>query len=221
MRKKLAAAAVGASLLAGAGAGAALMTPVVATAADGSSSSSSSDQNAADRPEPGQWVKDALQGLVDDGTITDAQATAVADALEAARPPGGPMGGPGRGHGPGLAVAAEAIGIEEDALRSALQDGQTIAEVAAANDVDVQTVIDAIVADMNSHLDQAVTDGRLTQDQANEMKANAEERATALVNGERPAGGPGGPGFGPPPGAPGSADDSAANGGDASTSSTT
>jgi hypothetical protein len=214
MRKKLAAAAVGASLLAGAGAGAALMTPVVATAADsGSSDSGSSDSGSsgagsepgAERPAPGQWVEDALQGLVDDGTITEAQSSAVADALAAARPKGGPMGRFRHGHGPGLEVAATAIGIEVDALRSALQDGQTIAEVAAANDVDVQNVIDAIAADMKEHLDEAVDNGRLTQERADEMKANAEERATALVNGERPAGGPG---FGPPPGAPGSPDES-------------
>ena len=229
MRKKLAAAAVGASLLAGAGAGAALMTPVVATAADGSSSGdsgnssgSASDETAATRPEPGQWVKDALADLVEDGTLTQAQADKVAEKLEASRPeggPGGPGGPMGHGRGPGLSVAAEAIGIEESALAEALQGGQTIADVARANDVDVQTVIDAIVAEMNSHLDQAVSDGRLTQEQADERKAGAAERATALVNGERPAGGPGGFG-GPPPGAPRSSD-STSVGSDATATSIT
>jgi hypothetical protein len=225
MRTKLAAAAVGASLLAGAGAGAALMTPVVATAADGSSSGdssgSSSDETATTRPEPGQWVKDALADLVEDGTLTQAQADKVAEKLEASRPAGGPggPGGMGHGRGPGLSVAAEAIGIEESALAEALQGGQTIADVARANDVDVQTVIDAIVAEMNSHLDKAVTAGRLTQEQADERKAGAAERATALVNGERPAGGPGGFG-GPPPGAPGPSD-SSREGSDATATSTT
>jgi hypothetical protein len=110
------------------------------------------------------------------------------------------MGLRGHGPGPGLSVAAKAIGIEESALLDALQSGDTIADVARAHDVDVQKVIDAIVADMNSHLDQAVGDGRLTQAQADQMKANAAERATDLVNGQPPAGGPMGPG-GPPPGA--------------------
>jgi hypothetical protein len=226
MRKQLAAVAVGASLLAGAGAGAALMTPVIATAADGSSGSSdssgssngSTNGDATERPERGQWVRDALQGLVEDGTINQEQATAVAEALEAAKPEG-PMGGHRFGPGPGLEAAAEAIGIEASALRSALQDGQTIAQVAEANDVAVQTVIDAIVAEMNSHLDEAVTNGRLTQEQADEMKANATERATALVNGERPAFGGGGPG-GPPPGAPGF-DGPEGDGSDGATSSST
>jgi hypothetical protein len=216
MRKKIAAAAVGASLLAGGAAGAFLMTPVVATAADGSnsngsgSSSGTGSGDSAERPAPGQWVKDALAELVEDGTLTQAQADKVAEKLESSRPEGGPMG---RGRGPGLSVAAEAIGIEESELLTALRDGQTIADVARSKNVDVQTVIDAIVAEMNSHLDQAVTDGKLTEEQANERKANAAERATDLVNGELPAGGPGGPGGpggfgGPPPGAPGATDGS-------------
>jgi hypothetical protein len=217
MRKQLAAVAVGASLLAGAGAGAALMTPVVATAADGSSNGSNGD--APERRAPGAWVRDALQGLVEDGTINEEQATAVAEALEAARPEG-PMGGHRRfGPGPGLGAAAEALGIEASELRSALQDGQTIAQVAESRDVPLQSVIDAIVADMNSHLDEAVSNGRLTQEQADEIKANATERATALVNGERPAFGPGGRG-GPPPGAPGF-DGPAGDEGDGASSSST
>jgi hypothetical protein len=86
--------------------------------------------------------------------------------------------------------------------------------------VDVQTVIDAIVADMNSHLDQAVADGRLTRAQADERKADAAERATDLVNGELRAGGPMGPG-GPPPGAfgDGAGDGAGDNGAATSTSS--
>lgn len=136
---------------------------MVATAANGSSgdsSGNSSDETATTRPEPGQWVKDALAELVADGTLTRAQARQVAEKLESSRPAGGPMGG-GRmhGRGPGLSVAAEAIGIERSTLADALRDGQTIADVARANDVDVQTVIDAIVADISSHLDEALRAG--------------------------------------------------------------
>jgi uncharacterized protein YidB (DUF937 family) len=106
--------------------------------------------------------------------------------------PGGP-GGPGHpGLRAGFEAAAETIGISAEDLRSALRDGSTIAEVAAANDVDVQAVIDAMVADANEHLDQAVADGRLDQERADNIKAGLVERITAVVNGERPAGGPGG-----------------------------
>ena len=45
-----------------------------------------------------------------------------------------------------IRTTAEAIGIDADELRAALRDGQTIAQVAEANDVDPQDVIDALVA---------------------------------------------------------------------------
>jgi hypothetical protein len=101
--------------------------------------------------------------------------------------PGGP-GGPHGGRGEGLEAAAEAIGITTDELRTALMDGSSLAEVAAANDVDVQTVIDALVAEANQHLDEAVQSGRLTEEEASKRAAELEARITARVNGERPEG---------------------------------
>jgi transposase-like protein len=97
---------------------------------------------------------------------------------------GGP-GGPG-GRGPGLDAAADAIGITTDELRTALQDGSTLAEVAAAHDVTTQALIDALVADATTHLDEAVANGRIDAARAEEMKANLVERITARVNGEHP-----------------------------------
>ncbi len=95
--------------------------------------------------------------------------------------------GPGGHHrGEGLQAAADAIGITPEALRTELEGGSTIAEVAAAHDVEVQAVIDALVAEATARIDQAVADGRLDADRAEEMKANLVERITARVNGERP-----------------------------------
>jgi len=104
-----------------------------------------------------------------------------------------PDDGPGCHRGPhrGLEAAAEAIGIEVDALREAVQGGRTIAQVAQANGVDVQTVIDAMVADATERIDAKVAEGDLTQERADDLKAGLTERVTAIVNGERPAGGPG------------------------------
>jgi hypothetical protein len=104
-----------------------------------------------------------------------------------------PCAGPRGRH---LEAAAQAIGIEVEALREALEGGQTIAQVAEANGVAVQTVIDALVADASAHLDEAVADGRLTQEEADAKKAELVERVTARVNGERPEGFPP---HGPPP----------------------
>ncbi len=108
-------------------------------------------------------------------------------------PPG--PGGPGcAGHrGPGLEAAATALGMTNEELRTELQAGKTIAQVAQAENVDVQKVIDAMVADAKAHLAEKVAAGRLTQAEADAKAATLTESITTLVNegpparGERPA----------------------------------
>ena len=87
-----------------------------------------------------------------------------------------------------LAVAAKAIGIDETALRTELQSGKTIADVAKAKGVDSAKVVTAIVDAHKADVAQAVTDGKLTQAQADQMLANSQARATDLVNGKAPTG---------------------------------
>lgn len=93
---------------------------------------------------------------------------------------------PGHRRGAHLEVAAEAIGISVEDLRAQLKDGTTIADVAAANGVDVQTVIDAMVADVKAHLDEAVANGDMTREQADERLDRATERITDHVNNAPP-----------------------------------
>lgn len=138
----------------------------------------------------GTWFDDALSGLVDDGTLTQAQADAVEEALVEARPERGPghRGGFRMGAEFGFRVhaslseAAAAIGIEERKLAEALREGQTIAEVAEANGVDPQAVIDAMVATVQQRLDEAVAEGRIDENEATERADEATQRITELVN---------------------------------------
>ena len=111
---------------------------------------------------------------------------------------GKPKGGGPRGHGPKLDAAAKALGVSTDDLRGQLRDGKTIAQVADDRNVDKQKVIDAMVADATEHIDQAVKDGKLTADQANERKSGLKDRITTLVNDGPQKDREGGPG-GPPP----------------------
>ena len=125
----------------------------------------------------------------------------------AACPPGmmGGHGGPGGPGGPGgrptteavtdTSIAATAIGISESNLVTDLNNGQTMADVAKANNVDPQKVIDALVADGKQELAAAVTAGTLTQAQADSMQTDLTQRMTDQVNGAFPAhpGGPGAP----------------------------
>lgn len=128
-----------------------------------------------------------------DGTNNQQAPDANANGDQGPRPDGDCQQG-GRHHrGPNLEVAADAIGISAEDLHTALEDGSTIAEVAQAHDVDPQTVIDALVNDVKSHLDEQVSNGDLTQDEADQKLADATERITDHVNNgkpERPQDGP-------------------------------
>jgi len=148
----------------------------------------------ADGSKPrGAWEKSALDPLVANGTITQAQEDAVIAALDAARPAHGPGGRGGPGH-PGsgrLTAAAQALGMSEADLRTALEGGKTLAAVAQEKGVAVSKVVDALVAEFKAHLDQEVASGEHTQAEADQMLADARTRIEAFVNGTAPAGGPG------------------------------
>ncbi len=78
-------------------------------------------------------------------------------------------------------VAAEAIGIDDDALFDEVLAGKSIAEVAAEKGVDAQTVIDAIVKAETEWINQAVTDGEITQEEADEWLKYLPEAAKDFV----------------------------------------
>jgi hypothetical protein len=153
------------------------------------------------RPEPGVRLREQLQELVDNGTLTSEQADAVATFLVENRTdhgvpggfPGGPGGFPG-GRGPGhggfgieRGEIADLLGLEPEELGDLLRDGQSLADVATAQGVDVQTVIDTLVNDVKEHLDEAVTNERLTQEEADAKLVEITERITEMVNTARPA----------------------------------
>jgi ribosomal protein S20 len=100
--------------------------------------------------------------------------------------PGGPLGGMKDVIGQGLDTAATTIGITQDQLKTELQSGKSIADVAKAHSVDPQKVIDALTAAANKKLDDAVTAGTITSDQATKIKSNLSQMITAMVNGQRP-----------------------------------
>jgi len=95
----------------------------------------------------------------------------------------------------GLDVAANVIGISEADLLAALRDGDTLAEVAEANGVDPQAVIDALAAAATEAIDAAVEAGDLDADRATALKEGLVDRIT-----ERVEEGRSGPGFGHGPG---------------------
>ncbi|TRZ74469.1 MAG: hypothetical protein D4R95_00835 [Actinobacteria bacterium] len=101
------------------------------------------------------------------------------------------MGGGMGGHGPRKDVAgiAAILNLSESDLKSQVQSGKTLAQIATAQGVDVKLVIDAIVASMKSHLADAVTSGKLTQAEADTKLADVTTKVTEMVNTGHPAGG--------------------------------
>ncbi|HVE46205.1 MAG TPA: hypothetical protein VNA57_05620 [Acidimicrobiales bacterium] len=82
----------------------------------------------------------------------------------------------------GLAAVAGTIGISEADLMTALRSGQSIADVARSKNVDVQKVVDALVAEARKHMAEKVAAGGLTQAQADQRLATLTERISAFVN---------------------------------------
>jgi hypothetical protein len=198
MNKRIAAAAASASLLAGAAGFAIGMT---GTAGAQSGSPTTTAPSTA-KPKSDAWIQDALKPLLDSGTLTQAQIDAVTKALQDARPAGrGPIdgglrrggpGGPGGGGPAGnLSGVATAIGVTPEEVRTALQSGQSLADLAKSKGVDPQKVIDALLAPIIEHEKADVTSGKDTQAEADKEIADATARVTDFVNGKAPAKGAG------------------------------
>lgn len=156
-------------------------------------------------------IRENLQALVDDGTLDADQADAVAEHL-ATELPSRPLGG-GHGHGPiGREVIeldgergeritermevrtarmdelADVLGLEREELVDRLLDGESLADIADAQGVDTDALVDVLIADRVERIDDAVAAGDLDPDEAAERKAALEEMAGAHIDGEHPAG---------------------------------
>jgi hypothetical protein len=99
---------------------------------------------------------------------------------------GGP-GGPGHlGFGFGIDAAATYLGLSEDALRTQLQSGKSLADVAKAQNKDVAGLKAAMKAAVTKRLDQAVTDKKLTADEKAKILADIDTRLDDVINGTPP-----------------------------------
>ena len=92
---------------------------------------------------------------------------------------GGFIGGPGAS----LDVVAKDLNMTVADLKKALMGGQSIAALAKSKNVDVQKIINDLAADATTRIDAAASSGKITADQATEIKANLTARITAFVNG--------------------------------------
>lgn len=193
------------SIITALGAGAFLLNAVLPAGASNSSvfqtSSSSPDPGSPKCMGPKARFKDVLDGLVQNGTISQDQEDKIVQAFKDAKPnakpdaqPGkGPLGRRGRG-GPAarildgmVDVAANKIGVQPSDLTTALKDGKSVADVAKDHDVDPQTVVQAIVDAGTNKVDEAVNNGKLTTTQGDKIKSHLSDAASKFVNHTRPS----------------------------------
>lgn len=83
-----------------------------------------------------------------------------------------------------IETVADLTGTEIEEVFDALENGQTPAEFAAEYGVSEDDLVAAIMADAEERATEAVADGDLSQDEADEILARLEERARAILNGE-------------------------------------
>ena len=153
-----------------------------------------------------QALENRVDAAVEAGTISAAQATELKQRIEAGEVPLVGVG-PGFGHRGGqhgfvdFAAAAKYLGVTEANLRTSLEDGDTLAEIAKAKGKTAAGLVDALVAAARTDLDEKVAAGRITAAQRTSILADLESRLEGVVSGEFSFGSRGhGRGFGPPPG---------------------
>ncbi|MEM9610761.1 MAG: hypothetical protein AAGA99_25345 [Actinomycetota bacterium] len=185
--------------------GSLLLVPAIAGAQEDDDTTTTETESESSRTS-------VLDELVEEGVITSDQADIIRERFEEARGERGFRGHRG-GFSHGSETVTDLLGLTQEELREELAAGQTLAEVAEAQGVSVETLVDALVADAAEHLDEHVADGDLTEEEAAERLEELEERITDRVNGEAPErgegfgrrggfgrfggfGGPGGPGGG-------------------------
>lgn len=133
---------------------------------------------------------DATQGVADLGTL---EGSVSANAID------GPVSGvvtatPETNRPNPLAVAAKALGITEAELKTELESGKSIADVAKAKGVDLADVKKALLADLKAHLDEEVKSGEHTQAEADAKYAEMTSRIDTMLTTAGLPHGPGGHG---------------------------
>jgi hypothetical protein len=146
-------------------------------------------------------LKGALEKRIDAavaaGRLTKEQGDELKQRVESGDFPLFGIPGFGPGHGGfehhemfgGLESAATYLGVNEDELRSELESGKSLADVAKAEGKSVDGLVDAIVADAKKHLEEEVSEGDLTKEQADTMLSEIRQRTTDMVNGKLPEAG--------------------------------
>ena len=135
-------------------------------------------------------LKKALENRIDEavaaGRLTKAEGDELKQRIESGGLPlfFGPRGGH-FGHFDELEAAATYLGLTEAELRTQLESGKSLADVAKDRGKSADGLIQALVDSATKKLDAAVAAGRLTNEQEQQILSGLKDRITAFVNGMR------------------------------------
>lgn len=136
-------------------------------------------------------IRETLQDLVDDGTITAEQADAVVAQLVEHRSDRGdrerrhPRGPNQRTPGVFSETLTDLFDFDVQELREQLRDGATLAEILDTQGIDLESMLDELSAEITEHLDAAIENGRLDRSVVEERLAEARDRIMELVENGR------------------------------------
>lgn len=115
-----------------------------------------------------------------DDTTADGEAEAEADSSEDAEGSETEKGHRGR-RGAKLEGLSSLLGLTQEELRAQFGEGLSLAEIAEAEGVSNDELVDALVANIEERLAEAVANERIDQEQADERLAGAEERVQEFI----------------------------------------
>jgi len=148
---------------------------------------------------------DQINQAVKDGKIDQDQANRRIQAIQNGQGfmhPGGPAGNgqarPGFEMRGGPMLAASVLGLTPEQLRTEMQGGKSLAQVAQAHGVSRDDLKAKLIAAQKARLDQAVANGRLTADQEQQVQARFAANVDRMIDfvpgqGGNPDQGPRGP----------------------------
>ena len=95
---------------------------------------------------------------------------------------GGGFGGKRVSHR--VEILSDLTGVSVEDIRSARQSGDSLADIAEANDVTTDDYVAAVVDAATTAIDDAVADGKLSDERATEIKSGLTDKVTAMVTSE-------------------------------------
>ena len=145
-----------------------------------------------------------LDQLVTDGKITEEEAAKIQERIDNGDFPLFPFGGHGPGRGPGphhghgfgmiggdlIKQTADFLGVDRQTVIDGLQNDQSLAQIAEANGKSGDELSGYIYDQLQTKLDEAVANNRITQDREDSMLSNAKDRIDEAINRVGPFDGP-------------------------------